>query len=505
MRQLFENFRWAFSGETQNMLVEGGRVVARQPNLNVSVEVPRTNLNGRWLMPSFVDAHCHILPTGLDLIRLHLDEAECHGDVLDLVRQRHAEEPEGWLRAVHYDQNRYGDVHLTRTELDKISADRPIFLCHVNGHASVANSAALRASGINESTPDPEGGRYARDSSGKITGVLLEAAHEFVLSSAPKPTKASMVEAIVRAGRLMNSEGIGCATDMMTGFFDLEDELDGYRSAATAGCPIHTRLYVQWNEVFGPNAKPDALERVRQLTRLDPRIGKTDWKDVRVTGIKIFADGAISSGTAAIYGRFQGGSSSSNPSASETDGQLMHTPDRLNEMVRIAHDAGFAIAIHSIGDYSTDLVMDALARTGEPSRHRIEHAMMLEDRQIERLAELKIHCTFQPEFLTRLGPSYRRQLGEDRASRLIRTRSALAAGIPTSFSSDRPIVAGNPWDGVSAASNRPPEFDPLENCSREQAVLAYTAGGALANGEESLMGSLAPGSLADFQECAGRI
>jgi len=157
----------------------------------------------------------------------------------------------------------------------------------------------------------------------------------------------------------------------------------------------------------------------------------------------------------------------------EVSGQLIYSPTRLREMVQTAHRAGFRVATHSIGDYATDLVMDAYEATGEPSRHRIEHAMLLSDAQIERLAGLGCAVTFQPEFLIRFGHSYRRQLGPERMARLKRARSLLDAGIPLSFSSDRPIVPGDPKDGIRAAVHRPEGFDPAENITLPEAFRAY--------------------------------
>lgn len=182
----------------------------------------------------------------------------------------------------------------------------------------------------------------------------------------------------------------------------------------------------------------------------------------------------------------------------EVSGQIIYAPERLSEMVRTAHDAGFRVAVHSIGDYATDLVMDAFEATGEPSRHRIEHAMLLSDAQIERLARLNCHVTMQPEFLMRFGHAYKRQLGRERAATIKRFRSVSDAGLTLSLNSDRPIVSGDPWAGVEAASDRPEGFDPSENLTREEAIRAYTQGGAAANAESDRMGSLTPGQLADW-------
>jgi predicted amidohydrolase YtcJ len=221
-----------------------------------------------------------------------------------------------------------------------------------------------------------------------------------------------------------------------------------------------------------------------------------DSSRCRIAGIKIFADGAIGSGTAAIYGDYA--IPDTEHPTPDTSGSLMYKPERLNDMVRIAHDAGYQIAIHSIGDYSTDLVMNALEATGEPQRHRIEHAMILSDAQIERLAKLGCHVTMQPEFLIRFAHSYLKQLGPDKRSRLKRFRSVLDAGIPLSFSSDRPIVAGDPRDGIAVLTHRPEGYDPSENITPEKAWLGYTAGAAEANGDGDLMGSLTEGQVADF-------
>ena len=291
---LHTNLTFALTGETQNILVEGDRVVARGANVDAPESVPRTDHGGRRIIPAFVDAHCHVLPTGLDLLKLHLGPASTKDEALDLVRERHRERPEGWLHAVHYDQNRYG-AHLTRHDLDAISDARPILLRHVNGHASVANGAALRAAGVDRDTPDPSGGAYLRDADGTPNGVLLEDAHEHVTNAAPGPDLEEMVAAILRAGASMRAFGIDCATDMMTGRFDLPMELEAYRIAAERGCEIDLRLCLQWRPFLGP--------RAMSREALAPYLAATNPK---IVGAKLFADGAFGSATAAIYGAYSG-------------------------------------------------------------------------------------------------------------------------------------------------------------------------------------------------------
>jgi len=477
----FVNFRWGLDGSRQELLVEAGRVRSRAEKVEGGSKV--VDLGGAFLLPAFIDSHCHILPTGLDLADLHLGHCQTREDVLEALRERERTlKPGEWLMAVHYDQTKYPDArHLTRQELDAIIGERPTLLRHSNGHAGVANSAALRAAGIDGQTPDPRGGTYVRDEAGQLTGVLLETALERVEESTPKPTVEEMTQAIGAAGERMASLGIACASDMMTGFLDLEEELTAYRQALERGCPIRIRLYLQWSCVFGKRAvAKEVLDDFRR--RVSEDRGK-------IAGIKIFADGAIGSATAAIYGAFN---------TTGGDGQLIYAPDRLKEMVRVADEAGYAVSIHSIGDRSTDLVMDAFEACGDPTKHRIEHVMILSDAQIERLKRVGCHATMQPEFLLRFPHSYRRQLPADTFQMLERFRSVHRAGIPLSLSSDRPIVPGDPWDGILTAENRPEGFDPSENLPRKNGFLAYTAEASAVNGDGRSQGTLEPGSLADF-------
>lgn len=489
MRKVVDRFR--YDGQLRSMLIVDGRIVqVGHPDLFEGTVGERVDLKGQYVLPGFVDAHCHILPTGLDLMRLNLGACQTREEVLDQVREALDQPTSGpWLLAVHYDQTKFADGrHVTRDELDALSTERPILLRHVSGHASVANTAALIAANVAEREPDPPGGAFGRDASGRLTGVLLEKAHERVTAAAPEPTIDEMVEAILRAGSQMRSMGIVAAADMLTGRFGLEKELTAYHRASERGCEIGLVLYASWSKVFGPRATA--------------REAFADWVDAlatpscRIAGIKIFADGAIGSGTAAIYGRYESAGGSVNGEAI-TSGQLIYDPDRLNEMVRTADEAGYPVAIHAIGNYASDLVMDAFADTPDPTIHRIEHAMMLSDGQIDRMARLGISCSMQPEFLIRFGHSYRRQLGPSRSSQLKRFRSLLNAGIPLSFSSDMPIVAGNPWDGIRAAETRPEGFDPAENLSRQEAVDAYTREAAKICGLPC--GTLKPRAWATYQ------
>lgn len=495
---IYSNFRWGFTGEIQSMETDGDRVLWRRPG----VHTHGRDLAQGTLWPGFIDNHCHILPTGLHLRMLDLGGCENHDDVLDRVRGALDQiEPGRWLLAAMYDQTRFPDgEHLCRSQLDAISSSTPILLRHVNGHASVANSAAFRAAGIAEDEPNPAGGVFARDSSGQLTGVATEIAHERVSNAVPKPTTEEMVEAILAAASSMSDFGITCASDMMTGRYDLLRELEAYRLASERGSKVRFRLYVQWRDLLG--------SRAADRDRVGEQIAAMRPDHCRLAGVKIFADGAIGSATAAIYGQYSGeqpselkvsrhGKDAARFADRYASGQLIYAPEKLRQMVVRADELGYQIAIHTIGDYATDLVMDSFAQTSDPARHRIEHAMILSDDQIERLAKLGCFVTFQPEFLIRFQHAYRRQLGSDRAAKLKRARSLLDAGIKLSFSSDRPIVQGDPRDGIRAAIQRPDGYDSSEAVTRVEAMHAYTDWAAAANGDAG-MSRLEVGDPAEF-------
>lgn len=431
------------------------------------------------MLPGLIDSHCHILPTGLDLLRPSLAAVDSREEALEKLETALKNHEGGWMHVVQYDQNRFAEAsHLTREELDRISTEVPILLRHSNGHAGVANTAALEAAKIDPDIVDPEGGTFVRDESGSLNGVLLERANEIVSNRAPQPTHEEMVAAILRAGDAMARVGLTQAADMLTGRWNLERELLAYSEAARQGCKVRLHLYMIWSAVFGAKAIGD--DRLREISN------SMNSSDCRIAGIKIFADGAIGSATAGVREPYTVGGL----------GTMIYTAERLAQMVETADQAGYPIAIHSIGDRSTDIVMDAFERTQDPSRHRIEHVMLLDDAQIARLKKMNLFTTMQPEFLARFGKGYRNMLGDARASSLKRARSVLDAGVRLALNSDRPIVEGDPLIGMRTAVERPQGYGPEENIQWHEAFDGYTGAAASILGIEP--NALSPGDPADF-------
>jgi predicted amidohydrolase YtcJ len=442
----------------------------------------------RQVLPAFVDNHMHIIPAGLDLLKPSLYGMTSRNEVFERLLAELPLVPQGgWLVAVQYDQNRFEDQsHITREELDKISAIVPIVLRHASNHASVSNTAALELAGVGPDKENPKGGVYERDEAGNLTGLALEAAHDEMMGALPAPTHEELISAILAAGESMRKMGIVCAADLMTGRFGLANELAAYRAAAEQGCAVRLRLYVQYGSIYGRHGMPadDFLDWKQAL----------DSDAVRISGVKLFADGAIGAQTAAIYGAYAGKALFGEK---KTSGICIYPPAELARRVQKAAGDGYQVAVHAIGDYAVDLVMDAMEEADFGVKHRIEHAMLLSNEQIERMQKLGIHCTMQPEFLSHFGAMYRKALGDKRGSSLKRFRSVAEAGIPLSLSSDRPIVTGNPALTFRNATDRPEGFSQDENLEPAEALRSMTQRAWQALGEDR-RGAIAEGQTADF-------
>jgi predicted amidohydrolase YtcJ len=433
------------------------------------------DLEGAWLMPGFVDCHCHIMPTGFDLQRLDLTSCGSKEEMLLAARDAAADLPEDtWLLATHYDQNKFADgKHITAADLDAYLSV-PVILRHSSGHACVVNSRAMQLAGITVGTDDPRGGELLRED-GAPTGVLLENAMELAYRAVPKATKEEMADAIFTAATSMSKYGITSAADMMTGHQGLEDEIWAYKEAIRRGAPLRIRLYIQWSEVF---------KNKTTLTEIASDLNPIPEELLAARGVKLFADGAIGSGTAAMHNEYLTGGT----------GTFIYPPEELERRVRLADEAGYPIATHSIGDRCTDMVLNCYEKSNDPSRHRIEHVMVLSDSQIERIKRLGVKVSLQPEFLQDFAKTYKRQLGEERYLKLKRAKSLDGAGIPIGFSSDRPIVPGNPWTGIRTAADRGDE-----SISINRGVELYTFGAAEVDGDGAAFGRLNIRQRADFQ------
>ncbi len=454
------------------------------------------DLRGLTVVPGFHDSHMHVLPHGVFLGYADLSPGAGIGDPRSLaaaLRQWSDEHPSSpWALGGRYDQNGFpGAAHATRHDLDAVLPDEPAFVEHTSGHAAVANTAALKLAGITRDTPDPAGGTIVRDAAGEPTGVLLETAAGLVGQKVPAPSRAELVAAVLRAGRALLAAGVTSASDMSLSWIAGPDAIPAYREAVEQGYCVRTALCPCAADFGAPADVPEraAFEREAGLPADGPLF---------VGPMKLFADGALTTRTAALREPFVDGAGT---------GLLMHRPEELTEYIHRSHAQGWQVATHAIGDRAIELVLDAYAtvEAGQPAphrRHRIEHAMLLDEALIGRCVQVGAVPTMQPEFVARLGDAYVLGLGEERAARLNPYRSLHDHGLMVPMGSDCPVVPGRPLDGMRAAVARTTPSGRVLGAEQSltpwEALVDYTMGSAYAVFREAEVGRVMTGMVADL-------
>ncbi|MBV9282333.1 MAG: amidohydrolase, partial [Chloroflexi bacterium] len=466
------------------LLVRGDRIAALgrrdevEPLADASTR--RIDLEGGTVLPGFDDCHCHILSFGLTLDQVDVGP-DVAGDIQD-IRRAIARRAEGasegeWIIGRGYDQNALAERRYpTRMDLDDVSRGHPVVLWHTSGHALTCNSRALELAAIGSDTPTPPGGDIERDEHGAPTGVLKEApATDRLANVIPPPTIAQGTEAILRAMEAMAGQGITSASDAATGQrAAISDTLTMYRNGLDAG-RLKGRITLMPQILYV--APPDS-EEAHPPEEL--RVGeRPEW--LRVGPAKIFADGALTTRTAALRRPYE--------DVGSNTGLLIWEPETLAGMIRRAHLAGWQIATHAIGDRAVEVVVGCYERAVEAApradhRHRLEHCMLLDDGLARRIKRLGVVAAIQPGFMARLGDAYIAALGRERASQLMPMGLFRRLGIPVGFSSDRPVIPGAPLAGVRAAVTRTtPGGDllgPEHALGPLDAIRYYTAGSAYA-------------------------
>lgn len=437
------------------------------------------DLRGRTALPGFNDAHCHPLQLGLALSEVDASPVDAPdlAALSGLLRERASTaEPGSWVLARGYDDARLAERrHPTRHDLDRASERHPILLTRACHHVAVANGAALARAGITGRTPDPEGGRIDRDARGEPTGVLRESAVGLVQRVVPEPGADELEAALSRAAGLYNSLGV---TSVAEAGVRRAEELEAYQRLREQRVPLRAYLMVLADH---------ALER---FVPTGVRTGFGDeW--LRVGPAKVFLDGSVGGRTARFRGPYLDGG--------ENRGLWMGEPEAMRATLARAHEAGWQLCAHAIGDAAIDLLLDIyeeiLQESPRPdARPRIEHCEFVGDERVfDRISRTGAVPVPGTTFLREFRPVYEAALGIDRLRYANAMRSFADRGIVAAASSDAPVVTPDPLAGIRTMISRPD----AEAVSLEGAVQAYTLAGAYASFEEEIKGSLTPGRLGD--------
>ena len=448
----------------------------------------RIDLKGGSLMPGFIESHAHVGELGAVSRQADLGGLRGEDQALARVKAWMVTHPKGWVRGRGWDQNLWpGQAFPTRKELDAFTGDRPAYLERVDGHAAWVNSAALKVAGITKDTPDPAGGRILRDAEGHPTGVLVDAAKDEMAARLPKPTLAE-AEANLLAG-LSKLRGLGftSADDLDVPALDLE----AYRALQAKGrLPIRVFAYLHHD---------DAAAVKRELAK--PRTKALAF--FQVQGVKFYMDGALGSRGARLLAPY-----ADEPSSS---GLWVMDPAMVRRDALAVMKAGYQPALHAIGDAGNRAALDLLEADLKALGHapgappRIEHAQIVADADAARFGKLGIVASVQPMHCTDDHAWTPARLGADRVHEAYPWRRFLDGGAVLAFGSDAPIADPNPFMGIPAAETRqdaggdpPGGFNGDQRMTRQEALRAYTLGGAEALGRASQVGRLAPGEAADL-------
>lgn len=443
---------------------------------------------GKTLLPGLIDGHGHILGLGEYLKQADLRGIDSEQDSAAAVARFAQANPEQqWVVGRGWNQVLWAsNAFPSKATLDEMVADKPVYLVRVDAHAAWVNSKALALAGISKETLDPPGGEIIRDVNGEPTGVLIDNAMYLVQRQIPTPTRTEKRAALQTAFEHLQALGITSVHDagVTTELVKLYQELQAEQQ-------LGVRIYPMLS------AKDPELENWFQQGIIDDA---SDWLDIR--SVKIYGDGALGSRGAALLADY-----------SDQPGQrglLVTEPDALTEIMRLTINAGFQANVHAIGDRANRLVLDRFAQLSPPealklARHRVEHAQIVSPQDIPRFKQLHILPAMQAVHATSDMNMAGDRLGVARLRGAYAWRTFIDQGSIIVGGSDFPVELANPFYGLHASVTRQDQQNqpvggwlPEQRLSLVEALRSFTVDAAYGAFQEQKMGTLAPGSWADF-------
>jgi len=441
--------------------------------------------HGAFVVPGFIDAHVHFVTGGFRLSSVQLRDARTPAEFVARIKAFAATVPTGsWITGGDWDHEQWGGELPTRAWIDSVTPEHPVWVNRLDGHMALANTAALRAAGIEREAKEVDGGTVVRDASGAPAGVFKDNAMALVDRVVPDPPDALADRALDAAMRYVAEQGVTSVHNMGSW-----GDLAVFDRARRAG-RLRTRIYA---------AVP--LASWARLRDTVAARGRGDqW--LRIGALKGFVDGSLGSHTAAMLEPFT--------DAPSDRGLFVSTPEQLYAWTKGADAAGLHVLVHAIGDRAIRTQLDIFGRVAaehgaRDRRFRIEHAQHVAPSDLSRFAQLGVIASMQPYHAIDDGRWADKVIGVERAKGTYAFRSLLDHGATLAFGSDWFVAPPTPLEGIYAAVTRrtldernPGGWVPQEKITVEEALRAYTSGAARAEFAERDKGVLARGMLADF-------
>lgn len=479
--------------EAEAVAIAGDRVVAVGTTADIRARATGAevvDLGGHFVVPGFIDSHVHFIEGGFRLTSVQLRDARTRDDFVDRIKTYAATVPAGtWIVGGDWDHTLWGGELPRRDWIDAVTPDHPVWINRLDGHMALANTAALRAAGVADNVTDVQGGEIVRDSRGRPTGVLKDNAMDLVAAKVPPPAEAMNDRALEAAMKYVAEQGVTAVHHMGTwedlAIFERAWRDGRLKTRIQAAVPLATWARLRDTVAarrFGPEGRGDA------------------W--LRVGALKGFVDGSLGSHTAAFQDPFT--------DAPKDRGLFVTPAEKLYASISGADKAGLHVMVHAIGDRANATILDIFARVARENgardrRFRIEHAQHLAPADIPRFRELGVVASMQPYHAIDDGRWADAIIGPERSRTTYAFRSLLDAGARLAFGSDWYVAPPTPLDGIYAAvtrrtldDQRPGGWVPEQKITVDEALRAYTAGGAFASFMDRDTGIIAPGMLADL-------
>ena len=478
--------------------ISGGRIVYVGPDRGADAWIgPRTavvDLEGRMVLPGFHDSHVHPVSGGMELAECNLNQITTREGILEAVG-RYARENPGklWIRGGGFQLPLFPQGNPSKSLLDAVVPDRPVYLSAADGHSAWVNSRALQIAGVTAETEDPPNGRIERDpASGEPSGTLREDATALVAQHLPPYTPDDYIAGLRRGLEMANRFGITSLQEASAG----EDSLKAYAELDRRG-ELTARVVASMHV--------DTSRGVAQIPLLLRMRDQFRGRRLRANTVKIFADGVIEGHTAALLEPYLDRPGFRGKPNVDAEG--------LNKLVTALDREGFQVHVHAIGDYAIREALDAFetARTGNgvrDSRHHIAHLQLIDPRDVPRFRRLGVVANFQPlwafrdAYITDLTEPV---LGPERSRWLYPINSVVRTGAVVACGSDWSVSSMNPLEAIQVAVTRRdpakesgPSWIPEELVDLPSIIAAYTINGAYVNFEEAETGSIEVGKAADL-------